>query len=128
MLHKKIFLKVSLFLYLALLPVWCSASFGGLYHSMGYSDIQVKEKKVQNEPKGSSIQATIDGHFLSIVFLENLGQVEIKVTSVTGGEVQTQTTPTPFGVDFYIYNTGDFVVTFTLSNGDEYYGEFSITD
>lgn len=117
---KRIFL---LFCFM-LTAAWCQAD--GLIGTP--SNVLIKENIVQGTPKGSSIQATIDGHFLSIVFLENLGQVEIEVTSVTGGEVQTQTTPTPFGVDFYIYNTGDFVVTFTLSNGDEYYGEFSITD
>ena len=29
---------------------------------------------------------------------------------------------------FYIPNTGSYVVTFTLPNGDQYYGEFEVTD
>ena len=79
-------------------------------------------------PKGSSIQATINGHTLSVVFLENLGQVNIQVTMADGGSVHVQSTPTPFGVNFYITDTGSYIVTFTLSNGDEYYGEFEVTD
>ena len=27
-----------------------------------------------------------------------------------------------------IPNTGDYIVTFTLPNGDEYYGEFTVTN
>ena len=34
----------------------------------------------------------------------------------------------PNGVMFYIPNTGSYVVTFTLPNGDQYYGEFEVTD
>ena len=79
-------------------------------------------------PKGSSIQASINGHILSVVFLENLGQVNIEVEAVGAGEAQFQSTPTPNGVDFYITYTGSYIVTFTLPNGDVYYGEFEVTD
>ena len=95
---------------------------------MGHSHIQIKERIVQGTPKGSSIEATIDGHMLSIAFLENLGQVDIEVSLVDGGETQIRSTPTPNGVLFHITDTGSYIVTFTLENGDEYYGEFEVTD
>ena len=94
----------------------------------GYSLIQVKEAQVQGCPKTSSIMASINGHTLSIVFLENLGQVQIEVQAVGNGEAQYQSTPTPDGVDFYITDTGSYIVYFTLSNGDVYYGEFEVRD
>ena len=78
--------------------------------------------------KTSSIQATIDGHLLSIVFLEDLGQVNVVVSYATGGEVETTAVYTPNGVNFYIPSTGSYIVTFTLPNGDVYYGEFEVTD
>lgn len=78
--------------------------------------------------KSSSIQATINGHLLSVVFLENLGEVTVEVTTVTGWEVETSAIHTPNGVNFYIPNTGSYIVTFTLPDGDEYYGEFEVTD
>ena len=109
-----------------LLTTWCYAS--GVDVNDGHSNIQVKEKKVQDMPRGSSIQASIDGHVLTVVFLENLGQVSIEISRVPTGETQMQSTPTPDGVEFYIFSTGNFIVTFTLPNGDEYYGEFSVTD
>ena len=83
---------------------------------------------MQGSPKGSSIQMTLSGHVLSIVFLENLGNVSIEVSNLNGAVVETTNTPTPHGVDIYISNTGSYIVTFTLSNGDEYYGEFEVTD
>lgn len=78
--------------------------------------------------KANSIYASVDGHTLSVVFLENLGQVNVEVVSVAGWEVATRMSPTPNGVDIYIANTGSYIVYFTLSNGDVFYGEFEVTD
>ena len=120
-------LKSLLLWIVFLLPItWCGAK--SLNYFDGYSHINIKEADVQGVPKSSSIDASINGHTLSIVFLENLGQVTIDVSLVAGGEVETQSTPTPNGVNIYIASTGSYVVTFTLSNGDEYYGEFEVTD
>ena len=78
--------------------------------------------------KGSSIQASIDGHTLTVVFTENLGQVTVEVTTASGAPVDGTTTITPNGLQIYIPLAGDYIVTFTLPNGDEYYGEFTVTD
>ena len=94
----------------------------------GYSAIQVKESHVQSVPKGSSIQATIDGHTLTVVFTENLGQVNVEITTASGALVQVMWVSTPDGWQTNLLQTGDYIVTFTLSNGDEYYGEFTVTD
>ena len=63
-----------------------------------------------------------------VAFTENLGQVDIEVATASGISVQFTSTPTPNGIQCYIPNAGDYVVTFTLSDGDEYYGEFRVTD
>lgn len=94
----------------------------------GYSVISIKEAGVHEEPKTNSILATIDGHCLSVTFTENLGQVSIDISTVTGSSVDFISTQTPNGVMLYIPNTGNYVITFTLTNGDEYYGEFEVTD
>lgn len=108
-----------------MLPVaWCGANTT----NDGYSHIQIKESYVQSVPKGSTIQASINGHYLMVVFTENLGQVAIEISTATGGYVQADSCITPNGLQFYIPNTGDYIVTFTLPNGDEYYGEFTVTD
>jgi len=94
----------------------------------GYSHIEIKESILQGAPKGSSIQASINGHVLTVVFTENLGQVAIEVTTVLGSPVTCMSTYTPNGVILYVTNIGDYIITFTLPNGDEYYGEFTVTD
>ena len=108
-----------------MLPVaWCGANTT----NDGYSHIQIKESHVQSVPKGSTIQASINGHLLVVVFSENLGQVAVEVSTSMGTTVDYTSTITPNGIQFYIPNTGDYIVTFTLLNGDEYYGEFTVTD
>ena len=123
--HTKI-KQFILLLGLILPTVWCSAIC--IDGSDGHSHINVKGANVQGAPKGSTIQASIDGHVLSITFTENLGQVAIEITTATGMPVDSSATLTPNGIQFYIPLAGDHIVTFTLPNGDEYYGEFTVTD
>lgn len=110
-----------------LLPtLWCGANDNKMMD--GFSNIHIKENNVQGIPKGSSIQASIDGHYLTVAFTENLGQVAIEITTASGCHVEALSITTPNGLQFYIPNTGDYIVNFTLPNGDEYYGEFTVTD
>ena len=78
--------------------------------------------------KGNTIISMINGHVLTVVFTENLGQVTVEVTTVSGNPVTCMSTYTPNGVILYVSNIGDYIITFTLPNGDEYYGEFTVTD
>ena len=120
-------LKKTLLLVCLLLPaVWCGAN--GTCSNDGYSHILIKEKNVQGTPKGSSIQATIDGHYLTVVFTENLGQVAVEITTSSGTPVEYLAMTTPNGQVFFIVLAGDYIVNFILPNGDEYYGEFTVTD
>lgn len=118
--------QFALLLGMILPMLWCGAS--STISTSGYSHIQIKESHVQNSPRGSSIQASINGHNLMVAFTENLGQVDIEVATASGISVQFTSTPTPNGVQCYIPNAGDYIVTFTLPNGDVYYGEFTVTD
>ena len=98
------------------------------HYADGISNIDIKGAKVQNIPKNNSILATINGHQLTVTFLENLGNVQVEVSTATGGTVDLTDIWTPNSYIAYITNTGDYVVTITLGNGDEYYGEFEVTD
>lgn len=117
--------KMILLLGILMPTVWCNAINLGC--TDGYSGIPIKVSKTQGAPKSSTIQAAIDGHTLTVMFTENIGQVAIEVFKVTGGAVETFWIQTPDGLQTYIPLAGDYIITFTLSNGDEYYGEFTIT-
>ena len=91
--------------------------------------LEVKEKVIHgSSDKSGSIVPTLDGHVLTVVFNENLGQVAVEITTASGASVQCLSVLTPNGLQFYIPIEGDYIVTFTLPNGDEYYGEFTVTD
>ena len=125
---------VILMLCLALSGAFCYANdvTGIEFGKKGEGDeipLEVKENTFHGGlDKSSSILASIDGHYLTIAFTENLGQVAVEITTAAGGYVQTSSCLTPNGLQFYIPLAGDYIVTFTLPNGDEYYGEFTVTD
>ena len=123
--HAKI-KQIVLLLGLMLPAAWCGAN--DICSIDGYETIPVKEANVQGTPRSTAINASLNGHTLTVVFSENLGQVAVEIITATGGYVQTESCLTPNGLMFYIPLAGDYTVTFTLPNGDEYYGEFTVTD
>ena len=89
--------------------------------------IEIKESGIYTGPsRGNSIIPTLNGHVLTVVFSENLGQVSVEVATISGASVQCLSVLTPNGLQVYIPNAGNYIVTFTLPNGDEYYGEFEV--
>lgn len=83
---------------------------------------------VSSLDKSNAITPEINGHVLTVVFTENLGRVLVEVTTASGASVEYISVFTPNGLQIYIPNAGNYIVTFTLPNGDEYYGEFTVTD
>ena len=91
--------------------------------------IEVKEKTHHGGPeKTGGIYASYDGHILMVIFTEDLGLVDVEIATASGDPVDFTSIQSPNGLQCYIPNTGDYIVTFTLPNGDEYYGEFSVTE
>ena len=123
--------KLVLMLCLSLSAAFCYAhGVARTENEKGYGlPVIVIEKSTHgSSDKSGSIVSTIDGHFLTVVFTENLGQVAVEITTATGTIVDCVSVHTPNGLQIYIPNAGDYIVTFTLPNGDEYYGEFTVTD
>ena len=105
---QKFNLKCFVLLFGLLLPAAWYGAYGT--SSMdGHSHILIKEGNVQGTPKGSAIQASINGHMLIVVFSENLGQVSIEVATATGTPMDCLSTQTPNGVNLYVPHAGDYV-------------------
>ena len=122
--------KLVLMLCLILSGAFCYASGAARTEVKGDEtpSIAIIKTNCGGIDKSGSIVPSIYGHVLSVVFTENLGQVAVEVSTTSGVSVDYTSTPTPNGVQVYIPYAGNYIVTFTLSNGDEYYGEFTITD
>lgn len=107
--------------------LWCNATT--IISTDGYSAIQINDTYVNSTPKGNTIQASIDGHWLSVTFTQDIGTLTMELEKVSGPVIfNYPTVPTPDSYQFYLNQTGDYIITFTLSNGDEYYGEFTVTN
>ena len=59
--------------------------------------------------------------------IDQRGNITIKVAHVEGAPKDSSFDATING-HALSPNTGSYIVTFTLSNGDVYYGEFKVTD
>ncbi|MDD7276821.1 MAG: hypothetical protein PUH39_04030 [Bacteroidales bacterium] len=75
-----------------------------------------------------SIFADISGHKLTVAFSQNLGEVSIDISTASGATISCLSVQTPTGYQYFVQNAGSYVITFTLPNGDKYYGEFEVTD
>lgn len=124
------FKKTVLMLCLVLSGALCYAGgVVGTRNEKGEGAILTKQKAHHGgTDKSGSIAPSINGNVLTVVFCENLGQVSVEVATDAGVSVECLTVLTPNGLQVYIPNAGNYIVTFTLPNGDEYYGEFTITD
>ena len=126
------FKKTILMLYLTLLGMFCYAS--GVYGTENERDgrpvsIELPESTgCGGSDRSSSINPIINGHVLFVAFIENLGQVTVEISTAAGAIVGYTSVLTPNGLQIYIPNAGNYIVTFTLSNGDVYAGEFTVTD
>ena len=124
--------KLVLMLCLTLSGALCFASgLAGTENEKGDDGIPIeliKNSSHGSPEKGNSILASLNSHMLMVVFTENLGEVVVEISTATGGYIQTDSCLTPNGLQFYIPLAGDYIVNFTLPNGDEYYGEFTVTD
>ena len=107
--------------------IWCNATT--IISTDGYSAIQINDTYVNSTPRGYTIQASIDGHYLTVTFTQDIGTLTMELDKVSGPMIFSYpTVVTPDSYQFYLPLTGDYIITFTLANGDEYYGEFTVTN
>ena len=117
-------MKKKLFLILCLLGAIEMSSFNLIKND----GISVMATNCTNDDRSSYILAVINGHNLSVSFTENIGEVDIEIENVEGIIIEYNYMETPSGYLYYIPLVGRYTISFTLSNGDKYYGEFEVTD
>lgn len=63
-------------------------------------------------------------------FIKDVGEVEISIRNLSSGEYNDYTINSKIGsiVLPISGDSGDYVITFTLQNGKQFIGEFSIND
>lgn len=81
-----------------------------------------------SQDRGLAVNTYINGHNLMVSFSQNIGEVSVEITSLSGTTIYNVLIQTPTGQQFYIPSAGSYIITFTLPNGNEYYGEFVVTD
>ena len=121
-----------------LILMLCLVLWGALCYAHSVARTETKEDEIPaiaiiktncgGIDKSGSILPSINENLLTVVFSENLGQVSMEVATAAGAILQSLSVYTPNGVQVYIPNAGNYIVTFTLSNGDVYYGEFTVTN
>lgn len=95
---------------------------------MSKDNLEILAHLHSGDDRSSSILASINGHYLTIAFSENLGEVSIEIQNASGVPLDISFMDTPSGRQFYIPSTGSYTLIIKLENGDEYHGSFEVTD
>ena len=90
--------------------------------------ITVLASNENGSDRSSAIIASIDGHTLTVIFTQNLGDVTIEVSNEAGFPIDLDLIGTPNGYQCYIPLAGHYTVVYKLDNGDEYSGEYDVTN
>ena len=121
---KTLFLVVGLLLSTS----FCHANNSKEDVADGSPIIIVKTNNYGGADKSSSIIASINGHYLTVAFTESLGEVSIEVQNTSGIPLDVSIMDTPSGRQIYIPLAGSYILIIKLENGDEYHGNFEVTD
>ena len=76
--------KIKLFI--LLFGIWLPTAWCGTfctYLEDGDSHIEIKQSLVQSIPRGTVIQASIDGHFLTVTFTRDIGTLAMGLDKVS---------------------------------------------
>ena len=92
-------------------------------------DVLSIKANIQNssEPRSETISADITGNTLTITFNENVGIAHIVIKDSNGVYIDRENVfSTPDYATFFINDAGYYRMDITLSNGEQYYGYFSV--
>ena len=123
---KKVILALSLLLSVATIPTF----------SQPHSDdpVVIIVKTGENNGDGprslgiAPIQGVVSGGVIYLGFAGDFGEVEVSVDELINGPILNTMVDSSdlFAIIPFTTNPGDYHITFTLSSGQEYVGEFSV--
>lgn len=121
---------ILLVLCLIISGAWCFSSNDLTKNTLtdGTHITVISQSQNHGTDRSSYISASIDGHTLSVAFSSNIGEVSIKILDESYSIVDCIAIDTPNGYLFYIPLAGRYIVVFEFPDGDEYYGDFEVTD
>lgn len=90
--------------------------------------VQAQASGNEKTDMSSFISANINGHYLTVAFLANLGEVTIEIFDDSGLLSDIAFMETPTGYQYYIPQEGRYTLFITLQDGDMYYADFEVND
>ena len=90
--------------------------------------VMTAETQHSGDDKSGSMNVSINGHYLTVAFTESLGEVSIEVQNTSGIPLDVSIMDTPSGRQIYIPLAGSYILIIKLENGDEYHGNFEVSD
>ena len=80
------------------------------------------------QDRSNYISAHINGHYLNVAFLADLGSVTIKILDESYTMLELSYIETPSGYQYYIPLEGRYTLLIALEDGDEYRGDFEVSE
>ena len=90
--------------------------------------VMTAETQHSGDDKSGSMNVSINGHYLTVAFTESLGEVSIEVQNTSGIPLDVSIMDTPSGRQIYIPSAGSYILIIKLENGDEYHGNFEVSE
>ena len=90
--------------------------------------VMTAETQHSGDDKSGSMNVSINGHYLTVAFTESLGEVSIEVQNTSGIPLDVSIMDTPSGRQIYIPLAGSYILIIKLENGDEYHGNFEVSE
>ena len=122
-------LKLTTLLFmLSLLIVSSHAANISIIQTENVPVVMTAETQHSGDDKSGSMNVSINGHYLTVAFTESLGEVSIEVQNTSGIPLDVSIMDTPSGRQIYIPSAGSYILIIKLENGDEYHGNFEVSE
>jgi len=79
-----------------------------------------------SDKTGIPSEVPITGNQLLIEFTDPIGMVTVNISTKAGKTVQKFEVSTPTCIKTFVQKRGKYTITFTLDDGSEYWGKFTI--